>query len=67
MKALPHAWLFEEDGKDFRGKMIDFIRRNFGELLGEDVEMLDRPGGFDLLREKVRRMMMETKKVPSLS
>ncbi len=40
------------DGGDVREKMINFIRRHFSDILGEDVKYLDTPGGLDILHSK---------------
>ncbi len=36
------------------GSMIAYIRRNFADILGPHVKLLDQPGGLDALAELVR-------------
>lgn len=43
--------LYSGEG-DFRDRMIQYIRENFSELLGNDVELLDRPDGLDLIQAR---------------
>jgi len=57
MKAPDYAWLFAEDGMDFKGKMIEFIRKNFSDLLGDDAKLLDAPGGLDILRTLTQKRL----------
>ena len=44
-------FIFEQGG-DFRAGMLDYIRRHFAGLLGEDIQLLDQPGGLDAIRAK---------------
>jgi len=37
---------------DVRSEMIDWIRRNYGEMLGKDADRLDKPGGLDFVQRK---------------
>ncbi|MHC5053493.1 MAG: hypothetical protein ACYTKD_02115 [Planctomycetota bacterium] len=39
-------------GGDVRTEMIDWIRRNYGDMLGKDAGLLDRPGGLDAVQRK---------------
>lgn len=43
--------------EESRNKMTAYIRSNFGEMLGEDAALLDRPDGLEALRERVRSRM----------
>jgi len=36
-----------------RTPMVTFIRRNFGDMLGRDVDLLQLPQGLDMIRERV--------------
>jgi len=40
------------DPDEFRISMCQFIREHFAEVLGDDILLLDRPEGLDLLCEK---------------
>lgn len=44
--------LTELPGKDIREKMINFIRRHYADTLGDDVGLLDKPNGLELLHKK---------------
>jgi hypothetical protein len=40
------------DGKTTRDKIINYIKANYGEILGTDVSMLDEEDGLNRLRAK---------------
>jgi hypothetical protein len=40
------------DGGAFTLRMIDYIKANFADVLGADVNLLDSPNGLDILRTK---------------
>lgn len=54
MQGPSYQWLFADDGLSFQEKMIAFIREHFGDLLGEDADRLDAPGGLEAVRAKVQ-------------
>jgi hypothetical protein len=37
---------------DVRSEMINWIRKNYGEMLGKDADNLDKPGGLDAVQQK---------------
>lgn len=37
---------------DVRSEMIDWIRRNYGDMLGKDAELLEKPDGLDAVQRK---------------
>ena len=39
-------------GGDVRSEMINWIKKNYGEMLGKDADILDKPGGLDLVQRK---------------
>jgi hypothetical protein len=43
--------MFAEDGVPFRAKMIDYIRREFADLLGPRIGLLEAKNGLDLLAD----------------
>lgn len=43
--------LFADDGVPFQAKMIQYIRREFGDVLGPEAALLKVPGGLDHLAE----------------
>ena len=43
-----------EEVREFRQRMIAYIRQEFGNMLGQDVELLDKPGGLQTLLQKYR-------------
>lgn len=48
MSQLSH----KTDADEFRLSMSQFIREHFAEILGEDILLLDKPEGLDLLCQK---------------
>jgi hypothetical protein len=40
-------------------RMVDYIKANFREILGSDVDLLDHPDGLELLRDKYSMMYRE--------
>ncbi|MFB6356862.1 MAG: hypothetical protein ABEJ65_10145 [bacterium] len=45
-----------------RESMKNFIRENFGELLGDKIELLDEPNGFSKIQEAFREEIDEAGK-----
>ncbi|MHC5021935.1 MAG: hypothetical protein ACYTGX_17870 [Planctomycetota bacterium] len=45
--------LSAHDNEQVRKHMVAFIRRNFGDMLGRDVDLLQLPQGLDMIRERV--------------
>ena len=43
---------FLGSGSDFTRQMIEYIRKHFSDLLGEDVKLLDQPGGLEMIGAK---------------
>lgn len=43
--------LFADDGVPFQAKMIQYIRREFADVLGPETALLKMPGGLDQLSE----------------
>ena len=37
---------------DVRSEMINWIRKNYGGMLGKDANVLDKPGGLDAVQRK---------------
>lgn len=46
-----HKTAFE--ATTFHAEMLDYIKRHFSDALGEDVALLDVPGGLDALAAKL--------------
>ncbi|MHC5040031.1 MAG: hypothetical protein ACYTHM_22215 [Planctomycetota bacterium] len=65
MKTPDYTWLFKDDGRDFATKMKDFIRENFADLLGEDIALLDHPGGLEVLRARTRAWLLGFRDAPA--
>jgi hypothetical protein len=40
-------------------RMVDYIKANFRDILGSDVDLLDRPDGLELLRDKYSSVYRE--------
>ncbi len=45
--------MFYDGDKKFRNEMNDYIRKNFANVLGDDVQLLDT-NDYDTLRKNVR-------------
>lgn len=52
MNEGPGIGFIYNKSKDFRAGMVDYIRHHFSELLGDDVALLDQPGGLEAIRAK---------------
>jgi len=39
-------------GGDVRSEMIEWIRKNYGDMLGKDADALDKPGGLGFVQRK---------------
>ena len=52
MKAA--GLLTEEAGKGCKTKIVEFIRENFSDVLGEDAKLLDTPEGLEKLSTMLR-------------
>ena len=48
---IPECSPFNGPG-DFKAQMIQYIKRNFSEVLGKDAELLDLPNGLDLIQAR---------------
>ena len=48
-----HDVLSAHKNDEVREHMVTFIRRNFGDMLGRDVDLLQLPQGLDMIRERV--------------
>ena len=44
--------LITKTGGNVRSEMIGWIRKNYGDMLGKDAELLDKPGGLDAVQRK---------------
>jgi hypothetical protein len=42
----------KNEGDEVRERMIRFIKAHYSHLLGEDIELLDQPGGLEILHRK---------------
>ena len=42
----------KKDDGAFTLRMVDYIKANFAEVLGSDVDLLDSPNGLEILRTK---------------
>lgn len=53
--------------KELRERLKMWIRQNYSDILGPEVNMLDLPNGFELIETKLHRLMRENgMKVPEL-
>jgi hypothetical protein len=42
----------KHDENEVRERMIRFIKTHYAKTLGKDIELLDQPGGLELLHQK---------------
>jgi|GEM_PF-2108340 len=57
---------FNVSGNDeLRDKLKLWIRQNYSDILGPEINLLDLPNGFDLLENKLHRLMSEKGMKPS--
>lgn len=47
------------DGTEYRSKVIEYMKRHFADVLGQDIFLLDIPGGLDVLQNLIRRKIDE--------
>jgi len=53
---------------ELRDRLKRWIRQNYSDILGPAVNMLDLPNGFDLIENKLHRLMSDKgMKTPALS
>jgi len=53
---------------ELRDRLKMWIRQNYSDILGPEVNMLDLPNGFDLIENKLHRLMSDKgMKTPALS
>lgn len=52
-EVTSHDVLSAHSNEQVRKHMVAFIRRNFGDMLGRDVDLLGLPTGLDMIRERV--------------
>ena len=45
---------FDNNNSEFQNEMKQFIRDNFSDILGDNVALLDAPGGLDTLSDMLR-------------
>lgn len=45
--------------EEFRAEVAEWIRTNYGKVLGPQVNLLNQDNGFELLRGRVRGMLQE--------
>ncbi len=48
------AYMECDEVREFRLRMISYIKQEFGSMLGQDIELLDKPGGLQILLQKYR-------------
>jgi hypothetical protein len=52
---VPFTQLLGRNGdKDFQARMVEYIREHFADLLGQDMGLLDVPGGLEILSKKLQ-------------
>ena len=54
--------LFEDNATDFKDRIIAYIKDNFADALGDDMEILNLPDGLDIIQEKVLMKLREYQK-----
>lgn len=57
---LPDTPLFNsKTSAEFRIRMIHYIKQNFKETLGPDINLLDLPNGLDLVLARVQNRLFD--------
>lgn len=59
--VLPQTPLYQaKTDAEFRIRMIQHIKKNFKDLMGPDIKLLDLPNGLDLLQAKVQQRLYDS-------
>ena len=53
-------WSHWSNKEESRIEMTKYIRENFSDVLGDDVQLLDLPNGLDLIQDKIRARLIQS-------
>ena len=57
---LPNTPLFQaKTDAEFRIRMIQHIKENYGDLLGKDINLLDLPNGLEIVQAKIQQRLFD--------
>lgn len=57
---LPNTPLFQaKTDAEFRIRMIQHIKENYGDLLGKDVNLLDLPNGLEIVQARIQQKLFD--------
>lgn len=57
---LPKTPLFQaKTDAEFRIRMIQHIKENYGDILGKDINLLDLPNGLEIVQAKIQQKLFD--------
>ena len=57
---LPNTPLYQaKTDSEFRIRMIQHIKENYGDVLGKDINLLDLPNGLELVQARIQQRLFD--------
>ena len=57
---LPNTPLYQaKTDAEFRIRMIQHIKENYGEILGKDINLLDLPNGLEIVQARIHQRLFD--------
>lgn len=57
---LPNTPLYQsKTDAEFRIRMIQHIKENYGDLLGKDINLLDLPNGLEIVQARIQQRLFD--------
>ncbi len=57
---LPNTPLYQaKTDAEFRIRMIQHIKENYGDVLGKDINLLDLPNGLELVQARIQQRLFD--------
>ena len=57
---LPNTPLYQaKTDAEFRIRMIQHIKENYGEILGKDINLLDLPNGLEIVQARIQQRLFD--------
>ncbi len=57
---LPNTPLYQaKTDAEFRIRMIQHIKENYGEVLGKDINLLDLPNGLEIVQARIQQRLFD--------
>lgn len=57
---LPNTPLFQaKSDAEFRIRMIQYIKESYGEVLGNDINLLDLPNGLEIVQARIQQRLYD--------